>query len=558
VLFSTELWERFSFYSMRGIMTLYMVSIVLAAMTAAKGAEASGGFADQVYGAYLGFVYSATFIGGMLADRLLGQRRAIYIGGILMSLAHFTLTTHALLVSSAYKPGELNILFYLGLGLLCCGNGFFKPNISTIVGTLYRPEDQRRDAAFTIFYMGINIGAMLSSFSSGIAQAWGWYLAYLLAGLGMIVSLLIMFGARGWIAGRGLPPAGAKVLGRGRLGVPNVVPLVIGCLVFVPVAAYMLSKPALVQDLASWIAVGVLFYLMWEAARTAEVAGHRTVTLAVTTIGGICGLLALLCQTLSGAGSGKAEADLLVRLAPLLHWGAIFFLVAAVLGLLYLIFQASRSEEGGRMFVIILLCAFSMVFWGFYELQGSTIIRFADLHVSMSVFNWKVPTTWFANFVNPFLIILLGIPFAWVWVWLDRKHIEPSTPLKFSLGLLQLALGFLVLWAASMPVQHGGTGSLGLLLLAYLLFTTGELCLSPVGLSMVTKLSPARLVGVYMGLWFLAPAIGNVFTGGAVGPLTEKHGFATVFLGIAAVIGAAAVLLFLLTPLLKRLMYGVK
>jgi POT family proton-dependent oligopeptide transporter len=199
-----------------------------------------------------------------------------------------------------------------------------------------------------------------------------------------------------------------------------------------------------------------------------------------------------------------------------------------------------------------------MVFWGFYELQGSTIIRFADLHVSMFVFNWQVPTTWFANFVNPFLIIVLGIPFAWVWVWLDRKRLEPSTPLKFSLGLAQLALGFLVLWIAAAPVQHGGKGSLTLLMLGYLLFTTGELCLSPVGLSMVTKLAPARLVGVFMGLWFLAPAIGNVFTGGAVGPLTKQHGFAPVFLGIAGVIGGAAVLLLLLTPLLKRQMHGIK
>jgi POT family proton-dependent oligopeptide transporter len=558
VLFSTELWERFSFYSMRGIMTLYMVSVVLAVMTAAQGAEASGGFADQVYGAYLGFVYSATFIGGMLADRLLGQRRAIYIGGFLMSLAHFTLTTHAVLVNSAFKPGELNFLFFVGLGLLCCGNGFFKPNISTIVGTLYSPEDARRDGAFTIFYMGINIGAMLSSFSSGIAQKWGWYIAYLLAGIGMIVSLAIMFAGRGWIAGRGLPPAGARLVARGRLGVPNAVPLVIGILVFVPLAAYMLSRPELVQDLARWVGVGVLFYLMWEAARTAPVGGHRTPIHLVAVIGGITGLLALLCQTLTDIGSGKLDAGLLVRLAPLLHWAAICFLVAAAAGLAYLVLQASRSQEGGRMFVTILLCAFSMVFWGFYELQGSTIIRFADLYVSMSVFKWQVPTTWFANFVNPFLIIVLGIPFAWVWVWLDRKRLEPSTPLKFSLGLAQLALGFLVLWIAAAPVQHGGKGSLTLLMLGYLLFTTGELCLSPVGLSMVTKLAPARLVGVFMGLWFLAPAIGNVFTGGAVGPLTKQHGFAPVFLGIAGVIGGAAVLLLLLTPLLKRQMHGIK
>jgi POT family proton-dependent oligopeptide transporter len=207
VLFSTELWERFSFYSMRGVMTLYIVNVVMAHMTATEGAEASGGFADQVYGAYLGFVYSATFIGGMLADRLLGQRRAIYIGGVLMSLAHFVLTTHAILVTTSHSPGELNFMFYAGLGLLSCGNGFFKPNISTIVGTLYTPGDARRDGAFTIFYMGINIGATISSFSSGIAQKWGWYIAYLLAGIGMIASLAILYMGKGTLGQRGLPPA---------------------------------------------------------------------------------------------------------------------------------------------------------------------------------------------------------------------------------------------------------------------------------------------------------------------------------------------------------------
>jgi len=488
VLFSTELWERFSFYSMRGIMTLYMVNIVLATMTAEKGAEAAGGFADQVYGAYLGFVYSATFVGGMLADRLLGQRRAIYIGGFLMALAQFALTTHALLVGlegSAYRPGELNVLFFTGLGLLACGNGFFKPNISTIVGTLYEPQDARRDGAFTIFYMGINVGATVSSFASGAGQKWGWYLGYLFAGVGMLLSLVIFFKWRVWIAGRGMPPAGARLVGRGRLGVPNAVPLVLGVLIFIPLAAYLMSRPEWMQNLMKIIAVPVLAYLLFE------------------------------------------------------------------------VFRAAR-EEAGRMIVIIVLCIFSMVFWGFFELQGSTIIRFADLRVNMRVLGWEMPTAWVANFVNPALIIALGIPFSWLWVWLDRRRLEPSTPRKFSYGLLQLGLGFLLLWVAE--DRAGGAAKAGLvwLLLAYVFFTTGELCLSPVGLSMVTKLSPARLVGVFMGMWFLCSALANVFTGGYVGPLTEKHGFAPVFLGIAGIIGAAAVLLFLLTPVLKRLMHGIK
>ncbi|HNQ24898.1 MAG TPA: peptide MFS transporter [Phycisphaerae bacterium] len=485
VLFFTEMWERFSFYTMRGILTLYLVQIVLAEMTARDGEAVSGGLADQIYGAYLGFVYAAPLVGGMLADRLLGQRRAIYIGGILMALAHFTLATHAMLVGTVYRLGELNPLFFIGLGLLACGNGFFKPNISTIVGTLYRPEDARRDSAFTIFYMGINVGACASSFMSGAAQKWGWYLGYLAAGIGMIVSVVLFFSGRGTIAERGLPPAGATLVGRGRLRVPNAVLLLVGIVVFIPVAAYLMSIPRYVQYLSYIVGIPVLAYLIFEACR------------------------------------------------------------------------ASR-EEAGRMVTIIVLCMFSLIFWGFFELQGSTITRFAEDKVDRLIFGWELPTAFVANVVNPLLVIFLGIPFTWLWVWLDRRHLEPSSPLKFSLGLLQLALGFLVLWIGASQAGADEKSPLVWLMLAYILFTTGELCLSPVGLSMVTKLSPVRMVGVFMGFWFLVSAVANVITGGKVGPLTEQHGYGPVFLGIAVLIGAAAVVLFVLSPLLKRLMHGIK
>ncbi|MEW6198798.1 MAG: peptide MFS transporter [Planctomycetota bacterium] len=481
VLFSTELWERFSFYSMRGILTLYMVGVVLARL----GDEAANARADQIYGAYLGFVYSATFIGGMLADRLLGQRRAIYIGGFLMSLAQFTLMTHGLLTRSGSTFAYLEPMFFLGLALLACGNGFFKPNISTIVGTLYTQQDARRDSAFTIFYVGINIGAALSSFASGAGQKWGWYIGYMLAGVGMIVSLIIFAFGRRWIAGRGLPPAGARLLGAGRFGVPNVVPLIIGVLIFLPLAAYLMSRPEYVQGLAVIIAVPVLAYLLFEAWR-------------------------------------------------------------------------SPREEGARMIVIIVLCMFSMLFWGFFELAGSTIQRFVDQKMDLTVGPWKLEAAFINNIINPALIVAMGVWFSAVWVWLDRRGLDPSTPVKFSLGLLQLGLGFLVLWWAAEQAGPTGKASVLWLVLAYFVITTGELCLSPIGLSMVTKLAPARLVGMFMGVWFLSSAIANVLTGGTVGPMTQRYGFAQVFLCIAGLTGAAAVLLFLLSPLLKRGMHGVK
>ena len=478
VLFSTELWERFSFYSMRGILTLYMVSVVFA------GQAGAGGLADQTYGAYLGFVYTAPFIGGMLADRLLGQRRSIYIGGFLMALAQFTLTTHALLSAKGMAGPNMSGLFFVGLALLACGNGFFKPNISTIVGTLYTPEDRRRDSAFTIFYMGINVGAMLSSFASGAAQAWGWYLGYLMAGIGMIASVILFVSGLRHLSGRGLPPAGAT-LGTGRFGVPNGLLVLVGVLVFIPVAAYLMSKPQYVQSLAVITGLIVFPYLLFEAWR-----GTR--------------------------------------------------------------------EEAGRIIVIIVLCIFSMLFWGFFELAGSTITRFTELRVDRMVFGWELPAAFIANFVNPALIIGLAFLFTWLWVWLDRHGMEPSSPLKFALGLLQLGLGFLMLYFGAVQAGTGGKSALIWLLLGFMFHTTGELCLSPVGLSMITKLSPQRLVGMFMGVWFLSSALANVISGGVVGRLTEKLDFGPVFLLIAGITGGAALLLFLLTPVLKRLMHGIK
>ena len=212
------------------------------------------------------------------------------------------------------------------------------------------------------------------------------------------------------------------------------------------------------------------------------------------------------------------------------------------------------------MIVIVTLCCFSMMFWGFFELAGSTITRFTADQVDRVVFGYELPAAWLVNFINPFLIIALSIPFAGLWVWLDRKRLEPSSPLKFSMGLAQLGLGFLMLWIGAFQAARGGPNgqsSLIWLVLAFVFVTTGELCLSPVGLSMVTKLAPARLVGMFMGVWFLSSALANVFAG-KVGDLTRKHGFDKVFLYIAAITGAAALLLLILSPLLKRQMHGVK
>jgi len=478
VLFFTEMWERFSFYSMKGILVLFMV----------KAMQYDDKLSNGVYGAYLGFVYSAPFLGGMIADRLLGQRRAIVWGGILMAIAHFTLAANALALKYGYSLDVFSPLFYLGLGFLAAGNGFFKPNISTIVGSLYEQGDARRDGAFTIFYMGINVGATLASISCQIAETYDWYIGFLLAGCGMLVGQAIFALGKKWLQGKGMPPRPADA-GQPATGVASkTAGLLAAVLAFVPLAAFAMSRPQRVQDIAVYIAVPILVYLVYEAMR-------------------------------------------------------------------------GQPEERGRMIVIIVLSTFSMLFWGFFELAGSALNIFADRHVhrliSIGSWTWEAKASFLTSSINPILVILLGYPFAKLWVWLDRVGKEPSSPLKFAFGLIQLAAGFLVLYAGAAQAGTDGRCNLSWLILGFFLFTTGELCLSPVGLSTITKLSPARLVGMFMGVWFLASALGGVFAG-KVGGYAADYGFALVFRNIAIATAAASVLLFILVPFLKRLMYGVK
>jgi len=478
VLFSTELWERFSFYSMRAFLVLYLTKALLMADQ----------ISNEIYGAYLGFVYAAPFFGGMLADRLLGQRRAIVIGGLLLAAAQFSLATHSVLLSGGESAGSfaMQALFFVALGLIAAGNGFFKPNISTIVGSLYEQGDPRRDSAFTIFYMGINVGAFLAGFSGQLAQKIAWHWGFLLAGIGMLLSLIILGLGRGQLQNKGLPPNPQAMRQPWHFGIPKSLALAVAVIIFVPVAAAFIAHPRYVQGLALIVSVPILGYLIWEATR-----GTR--------------------------------------------------------------------EEAGRMIVIIVLCSFSMMFWGAFELAGSAINLFTDrqVHLPTLPLLGRLESSLLTAQINPLLIVLMAVFFTMLWTWLGRMHMEPSSPLKFSLGLMQLAAGFLVLYLGAVQAGNGGRCSVWYLVLGFVLHTTGELCLSPVGLSTITKLSPARLVGTFMGVWFLSSSVGNILFGFVAGK-TEHYGFKTVFLWIAILEVAAGVLLFSLTPLLKRLMHGVR
>lgn len=469
VLFFTEMWERFSFYSMRAFLVLYMTKALL--FTQQIG--------NEVYGAYLGFVYAAPFVGGMLADRLLGQRRAIVIGGILMAAAQFTLAAHALMLDGAQNPATLNIMFFLGLGMLAAGNGFFKPNISTIVGSLYPQGDARRDGAFTIFYMGINIGAAIAPLVCGmIGELYGYHYGFGIAGVGMIIGLLCFTGFRQYLGDRGLPPSPTSMTQASFAGIPNGALLYLGIIVFIPFGAFLVSQPHIVESYAAPIVgFGFIGYILWEA------------------------------------------------------------------------FRATKAERDGIL-VVVILTLFSVAFWAFFEQAGSSINLFTDRHVDRVLFGWEIPASAFQS-VNAIFIVLLAPVFSVLWLKLGRIGRDPSSALKFVLSLVQLGLGFFALVLAAKQAESGAKASLLLLLLAYFLHTTGELCLSPVGLSMVTKMAPARLGGLLMGMWFLSAAFAHVI-GGKLAGMSADWGYAKLYMVIFVTAVGSAVVLLAIYPIIKK------
>jgi POT family proton-dependent oligopeptide transporter len=423
-LFFTEMWERFSYYGMRAFLILYMTAPV-----AAGGL----GFADvraaSIYGTYTGSVWGAAIIGGVVADRWLGAYRSVLVGGTVIALGHFTLALRAL-------P-----FFYTGLALIVIGTGLLKPNVSTLVGSLYEPGDARRDAGFSIFYMGINLGAVMGPLIAGyLAQQVDWHVGFAAAGVGMAFGLV------------------QYVRGRHRLTAAE-------------------PRPAL------------------PAAAPSRAAA-------------------------------PAESGLFT------------------------------PAEWKRVAAIVAFFVFAALFWGAYEQAGSTLNLFADRYTRLSVLDWSFPSSWFQA-VPPFFVIVLAPVFAWMWVRLGTR--EPSSPAKFALGLLFAGFSFLLLVPAAALAQSGDGQRVSpwWLVGAYFLVELGELCLSPVGLSVVTKLSPARIVGLMMGVWFLSNAVGNKLAGWAAGFFSTLP-LPTLFGTVAGVMVVAALILAFLVGPLKRLMGGVR
>jgi proton-dependent oligopeptide transporter, POT family len=473
MLFMSEFWERFAFYGIRWAMVLYIVAQF-------HGGDASGEKpASELYGAYLALVYAGAIFGGYVADKLIGYQRSILLGAIIMGIGLFMLAL----------PTET--LFKLGLATIIVGNGLFKPIISTMVGKIYVQGDARRDAGFTIFYMGINIGAMIapiatqylaqSIFGSDAMPAYK--VVFLSAGVGMILSLIWFWFGRHQLKGIGLPP---------------------------PEHAGM-SRVWMVLAIGAFIGIPLFFFLL---------------TIDAKVLQGI--LMALI-------------------------------IVPAVMLLAEGMREGSVARD--KVIAMLLIFFFNVMFWMFFEQAGSSFNFLAEKIVDRNLGDWVFPTAWFQS-VNSVAIILFAPVIAWIWVKMGARN--PSIPRKFGLGLIFNGLAFLLLMIAlSSMVDGAGKIPFWTLVAVYVIQSVGELCLSPIGLSMTTKLAPGRLAGLAMGCWFLSIAIGNnlagIFAGevSGEGGMTAASALSGYTFGFWALLGAG-VLLFVIAPLVNRLMHGVK
>jgi POT family proton-dependent oligopeptide transporter len=473
-LFFTEMWERFSYYGMRALLILFMTASV---------AEGGLGFdtavAGAIYGLYTSMVYMTTLPGGWIADRLIGQRRAVLYGGLLISSGHF---------SMAFPS---TATFYLGLFLIVVGTGLLKGNVSVMVGQLYGARDARRDAGFSIFYVGINLGAFIAPLICGyLGQRVNWHLGFASAGVGMVIGVIqYSLGGR-YLSEASLYPAPAGSAEeaqrvRQQAKIWGLVALVL--LVAFGIAAYTGALPV-------------------TPTQVADAAGY---------------MLLVIC-----------------------------------VGFFAWLFLSSNwtPDERRRLYAIAVLFLAAAIFWSLFEQAGSTLNLFADRDTRTSIFGWSFPSSWFQS-MNSLFVWSFAAVFAILWMKLGRH--EPSTPVKFSLGLIFVGAGFAVLVVAAGLAAGGVQVSPMWLTVVYLLHTFGELCLSPVGLSAMTKLAPTRIAGLMMGVWFLATSVGNFISGRLAG-FYEAMPLPTLFTNIALFGLIPGLILLALAPAIRRQMGEVK
>jgi POT family proton-dependent oligopeptide transporter len=548
-LFFTEMWERFSYYGMRALLVLFMTAALATENPGLGFGEARAG---AIYGLYTSLVYLLALPGGWVADKLWGQRKAVFVGGCIIALGHFTLAGPLVGLPDL-------VCFFLGLVFIVIGTGLLKPNVSTMVGDLYpRPEHHggetaaeaehaakwgaRRDAAFSIFYMGINLGAILGPFVCGtLGEKVNWHWGFSAAGFGMVLGLVQYklggkyLGSVGELAGD--EPADV-VARRGRTFYAVVAGVVAAIVVSLLMARAGMIGLTL-TDFATWLGYGILLvtilfftYLIFDVKWA---AGMLVVFLA---------LCAVLVPRFAGTEGGQ--------------WAIVSTLgLFVVLNLAMIIGARDKvTVDRKRLMVIFWLFLLAAVFWSGFEQAGSSMNLFTRDLTNRVFFGWEMPTTWFQN-VNPFFIVVLAPVFGWLWTWLANRQANPSIPVKFALGLVGLGAGFFVLAWAAANATTAAKASVVWLVLTYFLHTCGELCLSPVGLSSMTKLAPKGRVGQMMGVWFIAAALGNLFAGLVAGRL-EVLAPATVFWNLAIFATVVSVLAFVASPVVKRLAAGIE
>jgi POT family proton-dependent oligopeptide transporter len=487
LLFFTEMWERFSFYGMRALLVLFMV----------HNLHYEDAKANLIYGTYTALVYLMPLFGGIAADKFIGYRKAIILGGILMAAGHLILAL----------PTQWS--FFAGMAFLISGNGFFKPNISTMVGKLYAPDDVRRDGAFSIFYMGVNLGAFIGGLLCGelgqngykyfdfISKENSWHYGFGLAGIFMVLGLIVFLVGQKSLGDIGLTP---KDESGSESAISKQLLILIASLVIIPIFIFLFNNYTLMGK------------IMFP----------------------VC--------------------------------------IAATIAMIIIAFQQNK-EARNKMLTAIILVAFSVLFWAFYEQGGGSLNLYTERNVLLPVLDFNFfrhfhiapGAAAINNSINPFYIILLSFPFAWMWLKLANRGKEPSTPMKFTLSFLQLGLGFFM-FVVGAKLALNGQVSFFWYAIGYLLLTTGELCISPIGLSMITKLSPVKYTGMMMGFWFLASALGQHLAGviGTLMAIPSEGGATTVsaveslgiysgvFMKIFYVSIVGGLLLLILVPLLKK------
>jgi proton-dependent oligopeptide transporter, POT family len=521
-LFFAELWERFSYYGMRALLTLYMVNEFFVYITdEAYREEVSFG----IFAAYGSLVYATPVLGGMIADKFIGFKKSIMLGGILMALGHFFM---AFYFESGFFGLEVsainNFFFYAALALLIVGNGFFKPNISTMVGRLYPEGDDRRDSGFTIFYMGINAGAFIAPLACGyLGYEYGWHYGFGAAGIGMLAGLFVfMRGMNSGVFGdNGNQPT--EYIEKKMYGLRTDHFFYLVAALMVPVAAFLVKNNAM--------------------------------------------------ELLEGMH---------------LHYTLLWVLGIVILGIIVKKMTQLTRMENFRLASVLVLTLLITVFWSFFELAGTAITLFAERNVNLTLLNASQ-----TNAINPGYIIFLAIPFSMMWVYLSKTQRNPITPVKFALGILQLGLGFIVFAMSAQFMDADGRTPFMFLMIGYLLLTTGELFISPIGLSKVTELSPKSMTAFMMGVYFLSSSYAH-YISGAIAKLTTpteagaipEPGFMTtiiekvtgfaggysdstvegvqtlvsytsVFTQVGIVAIGMALLAFIISPVLKKWMHGV-